>query len=670
MSRWTSPRGCIVNFIFAYCLLLSLRLTPSHAEKYTYLTYSKIHLRLTQLSKKFPRLIRLYSAQDRFSLPHVGECEEQESEDATPQPKPCTIWVVELSNFDTLPSDPHRPELLISGELHGDEVIGPHAVLAYLEYMTANYAKDPFIRRMIDTRLTTVVPMTNAIGFHSGVRGEVQDKTNPKSIDPNRDFGFDQKPDNCMQTVAARALNELFRVHLFRVLITFHGGTNVVGYEWGDTSHCDGKICKPAPDTAMMAALGHRMAHNAGSAGRYEAAYPVGDMGKLVYSVNGGLEDWAYGASWANEATVCNPKTLGGYARSKTVHDRATKRCVTYLVETARDKKPLEHSLGSSESVMRRGSEGDGHIPRNIRLLLTAVDSVEPYFLLDEEVSKDEKGGPVLTWSLGGSFVVDGSLLQFSVMNGTSGGLSGVLNGTAGMPATGGRATRFSRAVPGKHPTKSSAVFVRVAAVVDHVYAKRPEESDPDLPPQSHLMGSRASNTWSFSVGEHKLEGRTVFFSGTKKITVKADGGFEMKDADNLRWGPGTDTHLYSQPEDEIYKAILRHSNVPEYGVEGPPTAPSNGSSPSTRTTILAGVISVVSIVAIAIFIYICIGRSRSKRRAQKGNTPFTLVDDEEEEERRALTPSDGNEDFSDEPEEEVISASGLRNSDGMHHTA
>lgn len=41
--------------------------------------------------------------------------------------------------------------------------------------------------------------------------------------------------------------------------------------------------------------------------------YVLGDMSSTVYPVNGGLEDWAYGASWDTQGggTVdnCDPKT-------------------------------------------------------------------------------------------------------------------------------------------------------------------------------------------------------------------------------------------------------------------------------------------------------------------------------------------------------------------------
>ena len=41
----------------------------------------------------------------------------------------------------------------------------------------------------------------------------------------------------CMQTTAARAVNELWREHLFQLAITFHGGMRAISYEWGSTNH-------------------------------------------------------------------------------------------------------------------------------------------------------------------------------------------------------------------------------------------------------------------------------------------------------------------------------------------------------------------------------------------------------------------------------------------------
>lgn len=230
------------------------------------------------------------------------------------------------------------------------------------------------------------------------------------SIDPNRDFAFDQTETSCMQTVAARTLNELFRTHLYRILITFHGGTNVIGYEWGDTQHCRGNICRDAPDKKAMVVLAARMAKYAGPAGSYEDDYVVGDMGSTVYPVNGGMEDWAYGASWTNESVQCKPATLEGYAGEQTVYTDGSHRCVTYLVETAKEKEPAEVSLGTAEEPLVRGGSGDGHVPRNLRLLIAAVDALAPYVDITD-VTMDATQ-VTCTWIIGGAFHVHETMVK------------------------------------------------------------------------------------------------------------------------------------------------------------------------------------------------------------------------------------------------------------------
>ena len=47
--------------------------------------------------------------------------------------------------------------------------------------------------------------------------------------------------------------------------------------------------------------------------------YPVGRLNSIVYPVTGGMEDWAYAASWdTGYAPKCSPRTYGGYPVQKT----------------------------------------------------------------------------------------------------------------------------------------------------------------------------------------------------------------------------------------------------------------------------------------------------------------------------------------------------------------
>ena len=71
-------------------------------------------------------------------------------------------------------------------------------------------------------------------------------------IDPNRDFSFFNNDSGssteCMQTITARTVNELFREHLFLQTLTFHGGINAIGYPWGNYVHQNGSKSRECPD--------------------------------------------------------------------------------------------------------------------------------------------------------------------------------------------------------------------------------------------------------------------------------------------------------------------------------------------------------------------------------------------------------------------------------------
>ena len=137
-------------------------------------------------------------------------------------------------------------------------------------------------------------------------------------LDPNRDFPYRQRPNQCMTTITvrtssrtskvrehtwasvgrregrgalacpaarsrvgfstrafffqksrqARALNELWREHLFQLALTFHGGMESITYEWGSFNHPRGKDKSP-DDTAQ-----HQITE--GGAGRMDVRTCIG----------------------------------------------------------------------------------------------------------------------------------------------------------------------------------------------------------------------------------------------------------------------------------------------------------------------------------------------------------------------------------------------------------
>jgi len=49
------------------------------------------------------------------------------------------------------------------------------------------------------------------------------------------------------------------------------------------------------------------------------------------------------------------------------------------LVETSENKTPSTSDLGTTENVLDQNTSGNGHVSRNIRLSVAAIELVEPY---------------------------------------------------------------------------------------------------------------------------------------------------------------------------------------------------------------------------------------------------------------------------------------------------
>jgi hypothetical protein len=112
-----------------------------------------------------------------------------------------------------------------------------------------------------------------------------------------------------MNTIAARIIYQIYTRNEIVASLTFHGGTNVIGYPWGsyNRSYKRGQNVYQgykAPDHNSFQAFGEIMQKKAGSIISSKdpkfstREYILGDMSSTVYPVGGGLEDWSYGASW------------------------------------------------------------------------------------------------------------------------------------------------------------------------------------------------------------------------------------------------------------------------------------------------------------------------------------------------------------------------------------
>jgi hypothetical protein len=133
-------------------------------------------------------------------------------------PGKCSPQVIRVTDMLSEPSDMYRPQLLISGEIHGDERVGPSASMELAAllvhsaeceisglkekcdlldsaYLTRNDRK--WLAFLATRRETIIVPTANCQGYKQNKRMEGK-------VDPNRDFAYSRNNDQCFRSDTAR----------------------------------------------------------------------------------------------------------------------------------------------------------------------------------------------------------------------------------------------------------------------------------------------------------------------------------------------------------------------------------------------------------------------------------------------------------------------------------
>ena len=233
-----------------------------------------------------------------------------------------------------------------------------------------------------------MVPTVNSLGFF-----RKSDRENGMSA--KSDFPFDMQSKNkiningnCMKTIAARTINELFRTHMFQISLSFHSGKVFTGYPYGSLSN----VQKISPDNVCMEDISEAISvYGDGFTWSDVDRYPTGQINDMIGPSTGRFEDWSYAASWFNKTdtssttspnNVCSPKTYGGYSTSKTIYDDSMLRSISFLIETSMSDKPPKNHLGNNKHILDQKKKNSGHIPRNVRAILMSVDIVQPYAII------------------------------------------------------------------------------------------------------------------------------------------------------------------------------------------------------------------------------------------------------------------------------------------------
>lgn len=134
-----------IRFLFiaatmAHAHLVSRESTPSkhHSRfddsgestgSYTLLTSEEIQLKLEELAEVYPDFVHMTTAQERYGLATAGSEEDCPFHDAVG----CLNFILTIQDFVTHPegseSSARLPEVYWSGSLHGNERVGPTAVM-------------------------------------------------------------------------------------------------------------------------------------------------------------------------------------------------------------------------------------------------------------------------------------------------------------------------------------------------------------------------------------------------------------------------------------------------------------------------------------------------------------------------------------------------------------
>ncbi len=480
--------------------------------------------------------------------------------------------------------------------------------------------------------------MTNPWGYYHNYREELL--PNGTFQDINRDFPYLVEQSRCMQTIGARVINELFINHVFSLALTLHGGVESLTYPYGAPNHIEGGtnpiemnyvksesnkkgdltnkkgdltnnnnnnnnisygksrvIPKPgssanettknyrngkfdnkgksteAPDFNALSSLAQTASSISGKPGHQ---YDFGDMSDKVYPVTGGMEDWAYAASWEGKPVItegCNPSTYDSYDVKKTQYGDNYKdalKCVMFLLEISDDKKPQGNKLGrkteSDECILGIHSnafnifntdnsdgnsnsnknknnnikecldlDNDGYVNRVLRLSLTMIDLLSPYIIGEFKLSN--KHDVNVRWTVGGAIDVDETFMLYNFVDKseyTGGGTnsedvphdssyfknkSEVLKGKAVWNLNfEDSKDMFELTVENKNNKKYLEAIV--FAKVDGKWFEQ-DKPIPRVMPQTHLVNLRRDSSYRAKNGKFEIFGKEYFNSQFYLIEIK-----------------------------------------------------------------------------------------------------------------------------------------------------
>jgi murein tripeptide amidase MpaA len=276
-----------------------------------YHTYAELQTALTNLETTYPTLADLST---------MGQSGQGRN-----------IYVLKIS--DNVTVDENEPEVLYMGNHHARELMTVDIPLMFAEYLLAHYGTDPDVTAMVDSREIFIAPMVNPDGQyyvqqnHSDPNSDNWWRKNRRrnydasyGVDLNRNYGYLWGYDNSGSSPTPSSPiyrgASAFSEYETQAIRNFCAGRHIT---LGLSFHSYGELFLFPWDYALLYTPDHdvfvAMADSLTSGNGYEA----GTSPSLLYTVNGGSDDWAYGDTVTKERFFCftaemNNSGQGGFA--------------------------------------------------------------------------------------------------------------------------------------------------------------------------------------------------------------------------------------------------------------------------------------------------------------------------------------------------------------------
>ena len=359
-------------------------------------SYTEILELLYDLKNKFPDLIKIESVHSKYGVPHQsGKWGDID----------CVIIMATIT--DNSVHNDHKPQVLLSGAVHGNERLGPNIVAYFAEYLLHNYQRNSFVKKLLQEREIIITPFFNAQGYHYNKRTETTDTG--EEIDINRDFPYNRDEGDFawFSSAGARATLKIFQNNLIVGCVTYHAGAEEIGFPWGSFNHVkDTKYnaATESPDMYMFKGITEEMVTQSSTSNHDD--YPADELTNGIYACGGSLDDWAYGSSWDkthdSKTAYWDPQSYLPYNNNEYFTNTDHLRTALILIEASSNKQPPNEEYGNKINVFCTNWDSEGWINRNIRLLLAYVDLLQPYPVIKFPIYSSIYHKVQIKWRLNG----------------------------------------------------------------------------------------------------------------------------------------------------------------------------------------------------------------------------------------------------------------------------